>query len=404
VNLLWVMPAKGVVVHIVIIGAGILGASAAFHLARAGVRVTVIDAQKDGRATAAGAGIVCPWVSGVQDPVFYRLYAAGGDYYPELIAALAQAGQTDLGYRRSGAMLVSADTQELAWLERMARQRGVAAMGPLAMGVAAMPLAMGTVSRLSPADAQALFPPLNPDLGAVHVTGGARVDGRRLAAALLRAAESYGATIMRGDAMLAVQADQIVGADVAGARIAADRVLVTAGVWADPLLRPLGFSLSVAPQRGQIIHLRLEGVETEDWPVILPPGSHYIVPFDGGRIVVGATRETGAGLDYRVTAAGQAEVLSQALRIAPGLGGATIIETRVGFRPVGTEVRPLLGWVRGVQGLAVGNGLGAAGLTIGPFAGKLLADLMTGQGATMDLTPFDPMRQAAASMSLPDLR
>ncbi len=99
--------------RIVIVGAGVLGASAAFHLARAGARVTVIDAHLDGRATAAGAGIICPWVSGTEDQAFYRLYAGGGEYYPDLVAALAEAGETDLGYRRSGAMLVSDDTQEL---------------------------------------------------------------------------------------------------------------------------------------------------------------------------------------------------------------------------------------------------------------------------------------------------
>ena len=204
-------------------------------------------------------------------------------------------------------------------------------------------------------------------------------------------------TVIQGHAALAVEANRVVGVDVGDERIPADRVIVTAGAWVDRVLRPFGVSLPVEPQRGQIVHLRLEGVETEDWPVILPPGSHYIVPFDGGRIVAGATRESGAGFDYRVTAAGQAEVLSEALRIAPGLGAATMIETRVGFRPVGAEIRPLLGWVRGIEGLAVGNGLGAAGLTIGPFAGRLLADLVTGQRGLMDLAPFDPMRRVGTS-------
>ena len=60
--------------HVVVVGAGILGASTAYHLARAGARVTVVDQAHDGRATAAGAGIICPWVSGVDDPAFYRLY------------------------------------------------------------------------------------------------------------------------------------------------------------------------------------------------------------------------------------------------------------------------------------------------------------------------------------------
>jgi D-amino-acid dehydrogenase len=362
--------------RIVIIGAGVLGASAAFHLARAGAQVTVVDAHLDGRATAAGAGIICPWVSGVEDEAFYRLYAGGGEYYADLIPALAEAGETDIGYRRAGAMLVSGDTQELAWIERTARQRHAAAMGE--------------ITRLSAHEAQALFPPLRPGLGGVHVSGGARVDGRRLAAVLLRAA---GSTVIRGDAALAVEAKRVVGVEIGDERIPADRVIVTAGAWVDRVLRPFGVTLPIEPQRGQIMHLRLEGVETKDWPVILPPGSHYIVPFDGGRIVAGATRETGAGFDYRVTASGQAEVLAEALRIAPGLGAATMIETRVGFRPVGAEARPLLGWVGGIEGLAVGNGLGAAGLTIGPFAGRLLADLVTGQRGLVDLAPFDPMRR-----------
>jgi D-amino-acid dehydrogenase len=378
-NLLWVMPAKGVVLHIVIIGAGVIGASAAFHLALSGAQVTVIDAHRDGRATAAGAGIICPWVSGVEDQVFYRLYAAGGEYYPDLIAALAKAGETDIGYRQTGAMLVSGDTQELAWLERMTRQRRA--------------VAMGGITRLSPAEAQTLFPPLRTGLGAVHVAGGARVDGRRLAAALLRAAGSHGATILQGSGSLVTEAGRVAGMDVAGQRIQADRVIVTAGAWTEQVGR---LGLAVEPQRGQIVHMHLKDVATEDWPVILPFGSHYIVPFGDGRIVAGATRETGAGFDYRVTMAGQAEVLAAALEIAPGLGAATIIETRVGFRPAGAEVRPLLGWVRGIDGLAVGNGLGAAGLTIGPFAGRLLADLITNRPELIDLTPFDPMRRSVS--------
>lgn len=273
-----------------------------------------------------------------------------------------------------------------------------------------------------------MFPPLRPDFGGVHVAGGARVDGRLLASALLHTARRHGATLMRGQAQVRVRAGRVTGVDVgcesmeadreralpAGlplpgqaaadrahrghARtecVPADRVIVTAGAWTDAALRPLGLCLPVEPQRGQIVHLRLDGAATERWPVILPPGSHYIVPFDGGRVVAGATRERGTGFDYRVTAAGQAEVLSQALGVAPGLGAATLVETRVGFRPAGPEARPLLGWVPSLEGLAVGNGLGASGLTIGPFAGRLLADLVLGRPGLLDLDPFSPVRQAA---------
>jgi D-amino-acid dehydrogenase len=296
---------------------------------------------------------------------------------------LAEAGETDIGYRRVGTLLVSGDKHELTWIERMARQRTA--------------VARGDVTSLSSTEARELFPPLRQNLAGVHIAGGARVDGRRLAAALLRAAGSLGTSILQGHAVVAAEAGRVIGVDVGGERIPAERVIVAAGAWADQVLQPLGLGLAVEPQRGLIVHLRLEGVETEDWPVVLPPGSHYIVPFGGGRIVAGATRETGAGFDYRVTAAGQQEVLSEALRIAPGLGEATMIETRVGFRPIGAEVRPLLGWMPGVEGLVVGSGLGAAGLTIGPFAGRLLADLVTRQPALMDLAPFDPARRPVSA-------
>lgn len=171
---------------------------------------------------------------------------------------------------------------------------------------------------------------------------------------------------------------------------------------APPSIKPVGVALPIEPQRGQIVHLRLPGQDTSTWPVILPPGSHYLLAFDDSRVVVGATRESGVGFDCRVTALGQAQVLAEALHVAPGLGAATVIETRVGFRPVGAGIRPLLG--RGLDGLLIGNGLGAAGLTIGPLAGRLLADATLGNEALLDLAPFDPLRRAQRLSASPPLR
>jgi glycine/D-amino acid oxidase-like deaminating enzyme len=379
--------------RIVIVGAGVLGASTAFHLAKSGADVTVFDAQLDGRATAAGAGILCPWLSGADDEAFYRLYAAGAAYYTNLTGLLAEAGETDFGYRRCGALLVSADVEELNWTERLALRRQTHAP------------AMGAVTRLAPPEARTLFPPLRGDLGAIFIDGGARVDGRRLAAALLRAARHHGATVVQAPATILATGRRVTGVEAGGTRHGADVVIVCAGAWASDLLRPLQVHRPVQPQRGQIVHMRLEGMDTAGWPIILPPSNHYLVPFEDGRVVAGATRETGSGFDYRVTAGGQAEVLAEALKTAPGLGEATLLETRVGFRPAGPGVRPYLGWVPEVDGLAVGNGLGAAGLTIGPLAGRLLADLMTGQHALLDLAPFGPGgRQGTRAEGAPALR
>lgn len=377
--------------HIVVVGSGILGASTAFHLARAGAQVTIVDRADDGRATAAGAGIVCPWASGTDDAAFYRLYVEGARYYTELVPALAELGETDLGYRRVGALVVSSDSGELATFGALLRRRRVETPE------------MGAVGVLSPREARALFPPLRDDFAGLHVANGARVDGRRMAAGLLLAARTLGARFVEGQAVLVTEGGRVVGVKLRDETIAADCVVATAGAWAPALLRQVGVTLPIEPQRGQIVHLRLPEQDTSAWPVILPPGSHYLLAFDDSRVVAGATRETGAGFDYRVTAHGQAQVLAEALHVAPGLANATIIETRVGFRPVGPHARPLLGPV-GLDGLLIGNGLGAAGLTIGPFAGRLLADAALGREVLFDLAPFDPLRRVPIGTWTPPLR
>lgn len=57
----------------IIVGAGILGASTAYHLAKPGARVTVIDRKEPGQATDAAAGIVCPWLSQRRNQDWYHL-------------------------------------------------------------------------------------------------------------------------------------------------------------------------------------------------------------------------------------------------------------------------------------------------------------------------------------------
>jgi D-amino-acid dehydrogenase len=371
--------------RIAVVGAGILGASVAYHLAAAGAKVVLVDDAAQGRATAAGAGIICPWPSLMEDPV-YRLASAGARYYPELISRLAESGQADISYRKIGALTAPGDA-ELDQVERRMRDR--AATAP----------EVGVITRLTPREARALFPPLNEDRAAVHIEGAARVDGAALARAMSRAAAARDAKLMRGRARLAHANDRVTGVVVDGETVDADAVVVTAGVWANDILAPLGLRIAIEPQRGQIIHLRLPGVNTRTWPVLLPLNGYYLLAFDDSRVVIGATREDGSGMDYRVTAGGQAEVLNAGLAVAPGLSSATMIETRVGFRPMSPDGKPQLGRVAGWDGLMIGNGMGHSGLTIGPYAGKLLAQLALDETPSVDLSAYEPAVRASGPCS-----
>lgn len=369
--------------RIVVVGSGVAGASTAYHASKLGASTIVVDRNADGQATAAGAGIVCPWSSRVTDPAWHRLAADAARYYPRLLAELAADGADDTGYRQVGALRLAKDRDDAAarYDTVLARSTG----SPEA----------GEISVLSGRDAKALFPPLPEETHAVHISGAARVDGRRLRDALLHAAARQGVEPRSGTARLTTSGDTVTGVDVDGVHVPADVVVVAAGAWSAELLDPIGISLALRPQRGQIVHLRMPGVDTSHWPVVLPQGSHYLLAFDDERVVVGATRESGSGFDYRVTAAGMAEVLGEALAVAPGLADASLLETRVGFRPAGPDARPLLGEVPGVSGLVVATGLGASGLTLGPHVGRLAAAVAVGHDPGTDLRPCDPLRAAA---------
>jgi D-amino-acid dehydrogenase len=255
---------------------------------------------------------------------------------------------------------------------------------------------IGDVKILSGLSAQELFPPLREDKAAVHITGAARVDGRLMAAALRRAAVKAGAAELPGTARLLMRDGRVRGAEVGGEVIEGDTVVAAAGAWTGGFVAGAA-TVRTEPQRGQIMRFSLPGTDTSRWPVILPTSTgHYMLAFDGGRIVAGATREAGSGFDYRMTAGGLAEVLSEALGVAPGLAGAEVAETRIGFRPMGPDIRPLLGPVPGADGLVIATGLGASGLTMGPRAGAVAARVALGTdpllGPGEDLAAFDPLR------------
>jgi D-amino-acid dehydrogenase len=347
----------------VVVGAGIAGATVALGLAQRGVVVTVVDAELEGRATAAGAGIVQPWSSALSGP-YYELYARGAAHYSTFVARLGDLGITDVGYRRCGSLVVADEAAAIDAVEARLQERRPTAP------------AMGDVERLDSREIRARFAPLRDGLHGVSVSGGARVDGRLLVAGVLDATRRLGGTIRAGTVCVQLTPSDRVAVTLDGQVLGGDVVVVAGGAWTRPLLAPLGAAIDVEPQRGQIVHLQLADVDTGAWPTIFAVGDHYLVPFDGGRVVAGATRETGSGFDARVTAGGLHQVLDAALALAPGLIDATLVEVRVGLRPLAAAMVPTVGPVPSLDDVYVASGYGAAGLTMAPALGDALAELI----------------------------
>lgn len=346
---------------VVVVGAGVVGAAAAHRLSERGVSVLVVDADLPGRATAAGAGIVTPLGVGV-DPVPDLTAAAVEHYRARLVPTLADEHGLPTGYARVGLLMLAEPAAEGA-----AAESATAALTAIEQRAGDL-----EVQRtVAPADAWPEFGRARP-VDAVFVADAARVDGRLLRTALLTAASRQGARLMSGTATV-VRRDGRAQVSVNGQPVPAGQVLVAAGAWTGEVLAAFAAAPATHPDRGQILHLGLDDGDVGSRPMLQTVRGEYVLGFPG-RVVSGATHEPEAGFDYRVTAGGQARLLAQTLRILPGLAAASVLETRVGFRPAAADGRPAVGPVGDVANLWVASGMGSVGLALGPLLGARAAD------------------------------
>lgn len=368
-----------------VIGGGIVGSAAAYSLSRNGVQTALFDKRDSGRATSAGAGIVSPSTStGSESEPWFRFASRAADYYPELASEL---DQHEHSYTDPGVLAVAIDEDEINPFESMLknmerRSQEYGTPDP------------GSFETLSPAEAAELYPPLSDVKRALYYRDGGRVDGSAFAEALRNEGQESGLIIKNETVTdIKITSGEVTGVETAGGeQYQTSKVIVAGGAWSASFGDDLGVSLPIEPQRGQIAHLDTDplGYErpTSEWPIVKAFRHHYQVPWDDGRIACGATRETGAGFEPRVTLSGVREVTTEAERIASGLGSASHLETRVGLRPVSADGLPVLGPVPSVQGAFVATGHGPTGLTLGPYSGKVIADLTRGVEPSVDIAPF----------------
>jgi D-amino-acid dehydrogenase len=309
------------------------------------------------------------------DAAWVELVLAAGRHYDQLLPQL----DADNGWSRCGILqLATRDTDLPAWEWVAERAAGATEIGA--------------------DEARAMVPVLGTIVRALHHPGAARVDGRTMCAALARAAVACGVGVR------VASVDEVrsgsgsgdgagAGVVIDGAFVHAEAVVIAGGAWSQRFGEQLGVRLPVGPLRGQIAHLMVPAHDTARWPIVQQVYGHYMVPWDDRRVAIGATVEE-AGFAPAVTAGGVLEIMREALRVMPGLAGATLREVRVGLRPASVDDLPILGALSGVPNVYVATGHGANGLLLGPVSGAAVADLVLGRSLTLDLdlTPFSPAR------------
>jgi glycine oxidase len=364
---------------VVVIGAGLQGASVALRLAQAGRSVVVLERSVPGaEASSAAGGILSPGVEAAEPGPFYQLCRASLARYPAWVKEVEAASGMSVGFRALGTLEAALDDDHARLLagraERLAAHR--------------LP-----VEVLDGEGARALEPALSPETrGALLFPDEASVDARALARAVAAAATRAGASFVKGQVRrIATEGGRAAGVDHESGRIDAGAVVLAAGAWS---LLVEGHGLpprAVRPVRGQIAVL-------DTRPPLLSrvvfSGNGYVVPRPDGRILCGSTMEE-VGFEKAVTAAGLVHVLEVGIEIAPALARAPVVDSWANFRPASPDGEPILG-AGTVPGLFYATGHTRNGILLAPVTADAIAAAILGEAPPVDLAPFSPARLAEA--------
>ena len=348
---------------VAIIGAGIVGATAAYYLSKeSDLEVTVFD-HGQGQATKAAAGIISPWFSKRRNKAWYKMARLGADFYVDLLADLEKSGQEIDFYQRSGVFLLKKDETKLEELYQLALQRREES--PL----------IGQLAILDQASANELFPGLQGFDCLLYASGGARVDGQLLVTRLLKASQVK--LVKEKVTLTPLASGYQIGEEVF------DQVILATGAWLGHLLEPLGYEVDVRPQKGQLRDYQL-AQDMEAYPVVMPEGEWDLIPFAGGKLSLGATHENDMGFDLTVDETLLKQMEEAALPCYPSLVEATRAGERAGIRAYTSDFSPFFGQVPELAGVNAASGLGSSGLTTGPIIGYHLAQLVQGKELILD--------------------
>jgi glycine oxidase len=379
---------------VVIVGAGIIGLSLAFELARRGEEVVVLERSRPGAgASSVAAGMLAPAAEAEhEDPDLLHLAQESLRRYPEFVRAIEERSGRSCELRHEGTLLVALNRDDEDELERLAAfQRR--------LGLACAPL--------TAEQARAREPQLSPRVtAALHAPHDHQVDPAAMVAALEAAVRALGGTVVTGFEVTGFETQggrlaAVVGCRQAGGEAGSHateeptgvrcRVAVlAAGAWSSFGIAWPAEPFTVRPVKGQLVHL--QGPELLQHVVRTP--HVYLVPRRGGRLVIGATMEE-MGFDATPTAGAVMDLLWQARLVVPAIYDLGLAEVKVGFRPATRDHRPLIG-PAGVPGLYLATGHFRHGVLLAPATAMLLAEAITTGALPPLIAPFSPARQTPA--------
>jgi glycine oxidase len=376
---------------IVIIGAGAIGCSIAYHLARLGVPPLVIEreaiaARASGKSWAVFAypprfvgmegqpqeslfsmpmGSVRPWL---------ELVWLGYHRLPDVASVLRETVGVDIGYGElSWVRVVLTEEQEETYRAALALQGEQGYHEGYWMGAN---------------DLKEVFPEIHPRVRGGMVFPYLQVEPYRYTLGLGQAAERNGATIRQGDVVGFRREGSRVKAAVlaSGAEIAADIFVVATGPWTGLTTSTLGKAMPLLVNREQCV--RMEGLRRLPPYGLTAPNGVTIIPKVSGDIILGHAGLADLQMDFDVsltTEEAKMRLLTEAVDLLPSLSEARLVEHRgdfEGWSPPPRRIKPVLGRLPEWENVYVAARFGTLGMMMSLGAGQVMADLIAAEGRT----------------------
>ena len=355
--------------EVVVVGGGVMGASALYHLARAGCSAAVLIERET-----LGAGSTSKAAGGIRaqfsDELNIRIALECIHRYERF----AEEPGGEIGFKQWGYLFLLTREEEVASFRRSL----------------ALQQELGVPSRLlAPEEAGGIVPGLCTDdlLAATfcpldgYATPEAVVQGYAAAAARL------GATIVQGcDARrIVVEGGRVVGVETGGGRIATSRVILTAGVWSRELGSTAGIDLPVRPEQRHVFFTEPGDPLPRELPLTVDFATGFYVHREGQGLLFG-------GREWTLE-----ELAPVAAHRLPALADLEVRGGWWGYYEVSPDANAIVGACAEPEGLVYATGFSGHGFQQGPVIGEHVALLALGLPTPFDLGPFALERFAAGA-------
>ena len=366
----------------IIVGAGVQGASLAYHLARRGVRPVVLDARTlAGGATGRSSGLVRLHYDLEPEA---RLAWASFPYFQEWRERIGG----ECGFVRTGFLqLMSREDADRLRTNVAMQQR---------LGIPTLLVGADDVGRLAPGLVTSDF-----DVAAYEPESG-YADPTATAAGFMAAARRHGATLVQGCRVTAIATagGRIGGIETTRGTFSAPVVVDAAGAWAAEVGRLAGLALPIGVWRHDVAFIRRPDGPAAGIPTVIDDrNAMYFRP--EGRELLLVALEDGNQMDGspdRETEAVEPGFVDRAVdricRRIPGMVDGALHSTHSGQDGITPDQRPILG-PAGPEGFVLDCGFSGTGFKTAPAVGASLAELIVdGRATTVDISPFALQRFA----------